>query len=50
MKILIIEDEKDMLQNMKDFLLKENFVVETAESVAEARNKILYLRLHFTGY
>ncbi|PKD20360.1 two-component system response regulator [Salegentibacter salinarum] len=40
MKILIIEDEKDMLQNMKDFLLKENFVVETAESVAEARNKI----------
>lgn len=29
-----------MLQNMKDFLEKENFVVETAESVSEARNKI----------
>ncbi|APS40520.1 MULTISPECIES: response regulator transcription factor [Salegentibacter] len=40
MKILIVEDEQDMLQNMKDFLLKENFVVETAESIAEARNKI----------
>ena len=40
MKILIVEDEQDMLQNMIDFLLKENFVVETAESIAEARNKI----------
>ncbi|MBO2546044.1 response regulator transcription factor [Salegentibacter sp. BDJ18] len=40
MKILIVEDEQDMLQNMKDFLLKESFVVETAESIAEARNKI----------
>ncbi|MDX1719029.1 MAG: response regulator transcription factor [Salegentibacter mishustinae] len=40
MKILIIEDEQDMLQNMKDFLEKENFVVETADSVYEAQNKI----------
>ena len=40
MKILIIEDELDMLQNMKDFLEKENFVVETADSVYEAQNKI----------
>lgn len=40
MKILIIEDELDMLQNMKDFLEKENFVVETADSVFEAQNKI----------
>lgn len=40
MKILIIEDEQDMLQNMKDFLEKENFVVETAQSLFEARNKI----------
>ncbi|MBI6118405.1 response regulator transcription factor [Salegentibacter maritimus] len=40
MKILIIEDELDMLQNMKDFLEKENFVVETATSVFEAQNKI----------
>lgn len=40
MKILIIEDEQDMLQNMKDFLEKENFVVETADSVFEAKNKI----------
>ena len=40
MKILIIEDEQDMLQNMKDFLEKENFVVGTADSVFEAQNKI----------
>ncbi|MDX1426553.1 MAG: response regulator transcription factor [Salegentibacter mishustinae] len=40
MKILIIEDEQDMLQNMKDFLEKESFVVETADSVFEAQNKI----------
>ena len=40
MKILIIEDEQDMLQNMKDFLEKENFIVETADSVFEAQNKI----------
>lgn len=40
MKILIIEDEQDMLQNMKDFLEKENFMVETATGVAEARGKI----------
>jgi len=32
MKILIIEDEKDMLQNMEDTLLKENYIVETADS------------------
>ncbi|PRX48837.1 response regulator transcription factor [Salegentibacter salegens] len=40
MKILIIEDEQDMLQNMKDFLIRENFVVETATSLTEARDKI----------
>lgn len=40
MKILIIEDEEEMLQNMRDFLKKENFVVETADSVMKAREKI----------
>ena len=40
MKILIIEDEQEMLQNIKDFLENENFVVEKAESLFEARNKI----------
>ncbi|SKB62356.1 DNA-binding response regulator, OmpR family, contains REC and winged-helix (wHTH) domain [Salegentibacter holothuriorum] len=40
MKILIIEDEQDMLQNMKDFLEKENFIVETANSILQAQNKI----------
>ncbi|SHG71528.1 DNA-binding response regulator, OmpR family, contains REC and winged-helix (wHTH) domain [Salegentibacter echinorum] len=40
MKILIIEDEQDMLDTMKNFLEKENFVVETAVSILEARDKI----------
>lgn len=40
MKILIVEDEEDMLQNMRDFLIKENFVVETASSIVDAREKI----------
>jgi DNA-binding response OmpR family regulator len=40
MKILIIEDEKDMLDTMKNFLEKENFIVETAVSILEAKDKI----------
>lgn len=40
MKILIIEDEQDMLDTMRNFLEKENFVVETAVSILEARDKI----------
>ena len=30
MKILIIEDEKDLLSTLQTFLEKENFLVETA--------------------
>ena len=30
MKILIIEDEKDLLSTLQAFLEKENFLVETA--------------------
>lgn len=40
MKILIIEDEKDMLQNMEDTLLKENYIVETARDLDEAISKV----------
>jgi len=40
MKILIIEDEKDMLQNMEDTLLKENYIVETARDLDEALSKV----------
>jgi len=40
MKILIIEDEKDMLQNMEDTLLKENYIVETARDLDEAVSKV----------
>ena len=40
MKILIIEDEKDMRQNMKVTLEKENFLVEMVGTFMEAISKI----------
>ncbi|WP_298247782.1 response regulator transcription factor [uncultured Christiangramia sp.] len=40
MKILIIEDEQEMLENMQDSLEKEEFLVETASSYREAFSKI----------
>jgi len=39
MKILIIEDEKDMMQNMQATLEKENYVVECAFNYEEAISK-----------
>jgi two-component system, OmpR family, response regulator ArlR len=39
MKILVIEDERSMRENMVDSLLKENFIVETASSYDEALEK-----------
>lgn len=40
MKILIIEDEEEMLLNMQQTLEKEGFVVETAGNLQEALSKI----------
>ncbi len=40
MKILIIEDEKEMLQNMRQTLEMENYVVETAASFQQAVSKL----------
>ncbi|NJY62563.1 response regulator transcription factor [Salinimicrobium sp. CDJ15-81-2] len=40
MKILIIEDEKDMSQNMQATLEKENFLVEPVATYEEALSKI----------
>jgi len=40
MKILIIEDEKDMMHNMKTTLEKENYLVECAFNYREAMSKI----------
>jgi DNA-binding response OmpR family regulator len=40
MKILIIEDEKDMRQNMQTTLEKENFLVEPVATYKEAISKI----------
>lgn len=40
MKILIIEDEKEMRQNMRSTLEKENFLVESVGTFKEAQSKI----------
>src|SRR5690606_31893522 len=40
MKILIIEDERDMMQNMQATLEKENFLVESASNYKQAMSKI----------
>ncbi|MFD2826734.1 DNA-binding response OmpR family regulator [Leeuwenhoekiella aestuarii] len=40
MKILIIEDEPQMLDNMRDTLEQERYLVETASTFAEASFKI----------
>tara|TARA_B100000378_G_C17966284_1_gene385400 strand:+ start:240 stop:950 length:711 start_codon:yes stop_codon:yes gene_type:complete len=40
MKILIVEDELEMLENMQNSLEKEEFVVETASAYKEAISKI----------
>jgi len=40
MKILVIEDELALLEEIKQFLLKEDFVVETADTFDVAEDKI----------
>lgn len=40
MKILIIEDEQQLREVIKESLLKERFVVETADNVASAISKL----------
>lgn len=41
MKILIIEDEIDLLQNSKEFLEAENFLVETAMDYPSGLEKVM---------
>lgn len=41
MKILVIEDEPEMLQLIKQFLEGESYLVETAESLHLAQDKII---------
>ncbi|HTE28811.1 MAG TPA: response regulator transcription factor [Chryseolinea sp.] len=41
MKILIIEDEKELVKNMVEFLRQQSYVCEVAYSEKEAREKIL---------
>lgn len=41
MKILIIEDELQLLNNIKESLEKENFLIETAMDFNEALEKAL---------
>lgn len=40
MKILIVEDEKELSKSIEETLLKENFLVETAEDFDSAMEKI----------
>ncbi|WP_339835686.1 response regulator transcription factor [uncultured Maribacter sp.] len=40
MKILIIEDEPQMLENMRQTLEREQYIVETASNFADANDKI----------
>ena len=40
MKILVVEDEKELRQIIAESLKKENYVVETADSFTEASEKI----------
>jgi DNA-binding response OmpR family regulator len=40
MKILLVEDEKDLRETVKAFLVKEKFVVECAEDYPTAVRKI----------
>ncbi|HLT33894.1 MAG TPA: response regulator transcription factor, partial [Aquaticitalea sp.] len=40
MKLLIIEDEPEMLENMKQTLEREQYIVETATDYASARYKL----------
>lgn len=41
MKILIVEDEVDILNSVREFLEREQFLVETAENYHEALDKAL---------
>ncbi|MEJ1239836.1 response regulator transcription factor [Chryseolinea sp. T2] len=41
MKILIIEDEKELVKSMTQFLRQESYVCEVAETATEAGEKIL---------
>jgi len=39
-KVLVIDDEKDFCELIKNILLRENFVVECAYTLAEAEHKL----------
>ena len=41
MKILIVEDEKELVKSMAQFLRQESYVCEVAYTEEEAREKIL---------
>src|SRR5699024_909883 len=41
MKLLIIEDNKELLQNIRTFLKRERYICEYASNYSEAFNKIM---------
>lgn len=44
MKILIVEDEVDILNSVREFLEREQYLVETAQNYDEALDKVLLYR------
>ncbi len=40
MKILVIEDESDLLKTIEDFLIREGYLCETAENFGKAQAKL----------
>ena len=45
MKILIIEDEFDLLIAINNFLVKENFICELAENFQKADEKLSFMNM-----
>ncbi|MDZ7658154.1 response regulator transcription factor [Fodinibius sp.] len=41
MKLLIIEDNEDLLQNIQTYLKREGYICETAQSYSEAFDKVM---------
>lgn len=40
MKILIVEDEKDLIDEIESYLLREDYVIETSQNYRNAIDKL----------
>ena len=52
MKILLIEDEEELRNTVREYLTREKFIVECAEDYASAMEKVndYRLRLYLAGH